>query len=114
VTHSSEGREVGVSVCRLRLLMPMQSAPRRRPLRLIDVVDLDDPLRAAARHARKALIERIGVKHRNDQEHPVSTGHARLGDLHRVEREVPAQQGDIDGRANLCEIVERASEPAHR
>ena len=97
LAHPSEGGEIGGE--RLQVAVVDADARlrrRRRHSRLVDVVDLDDCLRAAARHPREALIERIGVEHRHDQEHPVRTGHARLRDLHGVEREVLAQQRDID------------------
>ncbi len=112
LTHPSECREVGGQ----RSQVAVVDADARRAggdghPRLIDVVDLHDRSRAAARHTRKAPVERFSVKHCHDQEHPVGTGDTRLGNLHRVEREILAQQGDVDDRANLGEVVERASEP---
>ena len=68
-------------------------------------------MRAAAGDTCKALIERAGVEHRDDQQHPVGTGDARLGDLHRVEGEVLAQQGDVHRSANLREVLERTPNP---
>ena len=77
---------------------------------LLDVVHFDDGVRAAARRPREASVERVHVEDRDDEQHPVGTRNARLGDLHGIDREVLAQQGDIDCRPDSGEVVERAAE----
>ena len=97
LTHPREGREI----CRQRAQVAVVDADARRSRghgdpRLVGIVDLDDRLRFAAHDTRETEIERVSVEQRDDQQHPVGTGHASFRDLHRVDGEVLAQQGDVE------------------
>src|SRR5580765_4512589 len=103
--------DVGLKGGEIAVVDPDDAAPdRERLIELGGGVAFDQRREPEAFRRGEQLGESRRLENRDDQEHRVGAGRARLPELVVVDREVLAQERDVDRRTHAAQVVEASPE----